>query len=240
MPSLTLPGTKPSRPSYPPPLPVGAPVHPGGADTATRTFRRQKQVGDDIYARWRAAHRPDIEPDVLKGNAGIFSVSDAALTLPGAIAEMQDEAKVATKKANDLIKNSRVKADDVASQIGAQRYSSQWQRSLDAIKDGPKAVAAAQEMVANADDAQIPVLAEELGDYLSSRNLPSGWLPEALADKIPGLREATADAILKARQLAVLQFNHGQLQKAFEKDLAAPKLLDPADQTSEPYSDYTG
>jgi hypothetical protein len=53
---------------------------------------------------------------------------------------------------------------------------------------------------------------------------------------VPGLSDAQADAITKARQHAVLLQNHQNLTKAFEKDLAAPPLLDPAKVTADPYT----
>ena len=234
MSSPALPGTKPTRPSYPPPLPSGTPVDPGGQDNATRAFRRQQQV-TDLYTRWRSAHSPDIDPDVLKGNAGAFSVSDAALMLPEVLAAVKDDADTATRHATELIQGYRV-GKDVASQLSATRYWNRVQRSLDAIKDTPKLVAAAQSLVANAENSETPILSEELGAYLGSRNAPYGWLPDALAHRIPGLAEAQADAILKSRQHAVLAANHQKLQKAMASDTDVPPLLDPANQTSQPYT----
>jgi hypothetical protein len=187
-----------------------------------------------MYSDWRAAHSPDIDPNVLKNNAGAFSVSDAALALPDLLNAVKQDSEGATQKVNDLIKGTRV-GDDTASQIAAQRYWARTQRTLDAIQDPGKVVAAAQNLVANAEDAQTPVLAEELSEYLASRNVPVGWLTDALASKIPGLPKATSDAILKSRQYAVLQRNHNALTNAFSKDVAAPPLSDPAIATATPY-----
>jgi hypothetical protein len=151
---------------------------------------------------------------------------------------LQQEAAVCidTSKANDLVSGTRV-GDDVASQIAAQRWWSRAQRTLDSIKDPAKVAAAARGLVANADDKAVPVIAEELSDYLATRNIPTGWLPDALADRVPGLADAQADATLKARQYAVLAQNHAALKNAIEKDLAAPPLLDPAQVDARPYGD---
>ncbi len=231
----SMPGTRPGRPSYPPPVPVGTPVDPGGADSATRAINRQRQVAD-LYTAWRAAHSTDIAADVLKANAGAFSVSDAALTLPEVLAAVKAEADEATQKTSELIKGTRVGAD-VASQLQAQRVWARAQRNLDAIKDPAKLVAAAQNLVANADDSQIPVLAEELSEYMDSRSAPTGWLPAALASKIPGLADATDNATVLTKQHAILQHNHRALTSAIEKDVAAPELLDPAIATADQYTD---
>lgn len=230
---------KSSRLAYPPPVPVGTPVDPGGTDSATRAYRRQQQVAD-IYSRWRAAHSRDIPMETLKANAGAFAVSDAALTLPEALNAVAKDAEDAVAHVNGLLKSSKVDNTDVAGQIAAQRFWARAQRTLDATNSVPKLVAAAQKLVADADDAQIPTLSEELSDYLTSRNAPTGWLPGALAQRIPGLGDATTAARLRARQLAVLKHNHEGLQKAFAKDLAAPPLMDPSQQNSTPYSDYSG
>jgi hypothetical protein len=233
---MTFPTVKPSRPVYPPPVPVGVPVDPGGDDPATQAIRRQAQVAD-IYTRWREAHSPDIDPNVLKDNAGAFSVSDAALSLPDALAAVQADAAAAKGKVDDLIHGAGVDNTDVAGQISAQRFWARTQRTLDSIKDTPKLVAAAQGLIARADDAQIPCLSEELGDYLASRNAPTGWLDDAYAQRIPGLADAQADRIIKERQRDLLQHNHNVLTNAMAKDLAAPALLDPAAVSSEAYGE---
>jgi hypothetical protein len=189
----------------------------------------------DSYSRWRAAHSPDIDPDVLQSNCGSFAVSDPALQLSDVLDPVKQDTANASQKVNDLIGNTRV-GDDVGSQIAAQRFWARAQRTLDATKDAPKAVAAAQELINSASDAETPVLAEELSSYLASRSLPTDWLSGAVASKIPGLSDAAADSTLKARQLAVLQRNHSALTNAFAKDTAAPQLLDPSTMTSEPYT----
>jgi len=238
--SVALPGTASARgPAFPPPLPKGTPVHPGGDDAATAAYRRQQQVAG-IYSSWRAAHSRDIPPDVLKANAGAFAVSDAALTLPPALDAVKQDAEDAVAQVNDLLKSSKVDDSDVAGQIAAQRFWDRAQRTLDAAQGVPKLVAAAQNLVAHATDAQIPVLNEELGDYLGARNAPSGWVPRALAERIPGMADATETRILRQRHLAVIAQNHAGLQHAFAKDVAAPPLMDPAAQTGEAYSDYSG
>lgn len=78
-----------------------------------------------------------------------------------------------------------------------------------------------QALIASATDSQIPVLSEELDSYLSSRGLPTAWLPQALSTRIPGLSDATADATLKARQLAIVQHNNGALTHSFQKGIPA-------------------
>jgi hypothetical protein len=206
---------------------------PGGRTPAERAHRVQQQTAD-LYTRWRDSFPDGIDPDELKDAAGQFAYSDAALALPDALTAVKDDADGATKKVNELIKGTRV-GDDVASQLAATRYWTRAQRTLDATKDPAKVVAAAQNLIANADDAQVPVLAEELSSYLADRGAPTGWLSDALAAKIPGLADAAADAAVKAKQHAILLQNHNALTNAFAKDVAAPQLIDPAIATAQPY-----
>jgi hypothetical protein len=231
---MTFPGTAPARRVHVPSVPSGTLPDPGGRDSVERAHRLQRQTAD-LYTRWRASFPHGIDPDELKDTSGQFAYSDAALALPDALDAVKVDADSAAKQVNDLIKGMRVDGD-VASQLGAQRYWSRAQRTLDAAKDPAKVVAAAQGLINNADDSQAPVLAEELSSYLASRNVPTDWLTDALASKIPGLSDASAEAIRKSRQYAVLLQNHQRLYHAMEKDVAAPQLLDPAQFTAEPYT----
>ena len=231
---MTFPTVRPARPAYPPPIPSGF-IDPGGKNPAERALRTQAAVHKQ-YSDWRAAHSKDIDPDILKSNAGAFSVSDAALALPPVLGDVKADADAAKAKVDDLVSGQKVDASDVAAQLAADRYWRRAERTLDSIKDTPKLVAAAQDLIANADDAQVPVLAEELSTYLASRNVPTGWLTDALSSRIPGLSDAQADSILKARQAAILAENHARLTNAMAKDLNPAPLLDPYAVDATPYT----
>ena len=186
---MTFPTVRPSRPAYPPPIPSGL-IDPGGKTPVERAMRTQQAVADQ-YTAWRAAHGPNIAPDVLKDNAGAFQVSDAALALQPALDAVRADAEAAQGKVNDLIKGQKV-GNDVEARLAAQSFWHRKERVLDSVKDTPKLVAAVQNLIKSADDVQIPALAEELPDYLASRGAPDGWLPSALASRIPGLDDAQA------------------------------------------------
>jgi len=213
-------------------LPGSFPI-PVAVTPLSAAHRLQQQTAD-LYSRWRGSFPDGIDPDELKDAAGQFAYSDAALALPDALSAVESAANAATRRVSDLVKGTRVGAD-VASQLAAQRYWARAQRNLDAAKDPAKVVAAAQNLIANADEGQTRVLAEELADYLASRSVPAGWLPDALALKIFGLSNAAADAIQKAKQHAILLQNYNALTNAFAKDIAAPQLLDPTIATATPY-----
>ena len=174
--------------------------------------------------------------DTLKRNAGAFAESPVAGQLSPVLAAVSDDHQAATKRVQDLIKNAGVD-NDPGNRAFAQQYSDRKKAVLDSIKDHSKAVAAARDLLANADDAEVPVLNEQLTDYLTSRNLPTGWLPGALAAKLPGLADATSDAIVKARQRDIIRHNHAALTNAIKKDHAAPPLIDPGTATAIPYTD---
>jgi hypothetical protein len=233
---VTFPTVRPARPAYPPRIPSGF-IDPGGKTPVERALRTQQAVADH-YTACRAAHSPNIDPDMLKDNAGAFQVSDAALALAPALDAVKADADAAKAKVNDLVKGQKVDASDVAAQLAAERLWRRRERTLNAIEDTPKLVSAARDLIANASDAEIPVLSEELGSYLASRNVPTGWMTDALAGRIPGLADAQADAILKSRQSAIVAHNHAGLANAMAKDLPAPRLLDPYSDAvnSKPYT----
>jgi hypothetical protein len=230
---MTFPTVKPARRDYPPEVHRGGVPDQGGKTPVEHAFRTQTAVKDD-YTRWRQDHSPNIPPEVLKANAGAFAVSDAALQLPGVLKAVHQNAKDAAAKVNDILRGARV-SDDNVEQVKAQRFWARAQRSLDACKDPAKLVAAAQDLIANADDADIPTIAEELTDYLASRGVAAGWIPTALAQRVPGLADAQTEAILAHRQHAVLLQNDRHLRNAMAKDVAAPPLQDPSLVNSEPY-----
>ncbi|SRX94088.1 hypothetical protein [Nocardia brasiliensis ATCC 700358] [Mycobacterium shimoidei] len=95
------------------------------------------------------------------------------------------------------IHDARV-VDDVAAKLAAQSYWHRKERALDSIKDTPKTIQAVRDLISTADDTQVAVLAEELGDYLASRSMPTDWLPDALAAKLPGLADSQADRMSRS------------------------------------------
>ncbi|OBI90966.1 hypothetical protein A9X00_18240 [Mycobacterium sp. 1245805.9] len=159
------------------------------------------------------------------------------MALGPALDAAKAHADAAGAKVDGAVKGQRVDTSDVAAQLAADRFWRRAERTLESITGAPKLAQAAQDLIANANDAQIPVLAEELGPYLASRNVPTGWLSNALAARVPGLSDAQADATLLARQYAVLAQNHANLTKAFAADTNPPPLLDPYSEaiTSVPY-----
>lgn len=232
---MTFPTVRPSRPAYPPPIPSGF-IDPGGKTPVEWALRTQQAVAQQ-YSDWRAAHSPNIAPDVLRDNAGAFAVSDAALALQPALDAAKADADVAQSRVDDLIKGQKV-SNDVEARLAAQSFWHRKERVLDSVTDKAKLVAAVQELIRSAPDDQIANLAEELPDYLASRGVPSDWLPNALASRVPGLDDAQAEATLKAKQHAVLAQNHAALTKAIANDNPPPPLYNPysATITAKPYT----
>ncbi len=167
----------------------------------------------------------------------LYGYSDGALALQPAMDAVKAHVDSITGKVGEALKGVRV-ADDQGSQIQAQRFWQRAERGLSAAAkkgQGP-AVAAAQRLVAEADDAQVAVIAEGLRPWMADNGLPAGWLPNALADKL-GMSDVVADANLAQKQHAMLLQNHGMLQRSFANDVDPQPLLDPYSVTAEPYSD---
>jgi hypothetical protein len=242
---MTFPTVRSARPAYPPPVP-GFNADVGGRDSVEHTFRTQHAVHQQ-NTDWRAAHSPDIDPQILKDNAGAYQISDAALALAPALDAMKADADAAQAKADALVWGQKVDPTDVAAQLVAQAFWNRKKPVLDSSSPA-KAADAARQMISNADPAEIPVLARELPDYFLSRNVPTDWLTSALASRVPGADEAQRQATLLAKHHAVLAQNDSNLRNAFAKDLNPPQLLDPysplvtADTytNGEPYDPRTG
>jgi hypothetical protein len=230
-----LPGTRPSRPAYPPPIP-GFNADVGGQTPVEHAYRTQQAVAQQ-YSDWRAAHSPNIAPEVRRDNAGAFSISDASLALKPALDAVKADADAAQGKVDDLVKGQKV-GNDVEARPAAQAFWHRKERVLDSVSDKGKLVGAVQDLIRSAPDEQVANLAEELPDYLASRGVPSDWLAGALGQRVPGLDDAQAEATLKAKQHAVLAANHASLTKAIANDNPPPTLLDPysAAITSKPYT----
>jgi hypothetical protein len=64
---------KPSRPSFPPPVPTAEVPEPDAALPPAQRAHALYTAAAQQFAGWRAAHSPDIDPDVLKANAGAFA-----------------------------------------------------------------------------------------------------------------------------------------------------------------------
>lgn len=219
---MTMPGTKPARQTFPPPVPTAGVPDPGDGEPAVRAHTVQTAVAQQ-YQAWRDAHPADIDPDVLKANAGAFSDAPAMQQLLPTLRAVEADADQAGKGVTEVVNGTRVTPDNEA------RANRVWQnavRVLDAKSNPAQVADAARKLVANAGD-DLPVIVESLGPYLESRSVPTDWLADAYADAIPGLSDAHAEAARKTKQLAIVRSNHQRLTSAVAKDLAAPQLLDP-------------
>jgi hypothetical protein len=232
---MTFPTVRPSRVQFPPPVPTSGVTDPGGKTPAEQTHRLQTEVAKQ-YQVWRDAHSPDIDPDILKANAGAFAQAPAMAQLGPALKAVEQDADQAGRKVADTVSNTRVAPEQEA------RANRVWQnavRVLDGKSSQSQIVSAARDLIANAGD-DLPVFVESLGPYLESRNVPTGWLPAAYAEAIPGLSDAVDDAAVKTKQLAMVRSNYQRLTNAVAKDLAAPQLLDPSTVTAAPYTNPAG
>jgi hypothetical protein len=228
---MTFPTVRSARPSFPPPVPTAPLPDPGGRSPSEAAYRTQASVVNAYHA-WRAAHSPNIDPDVLKGNAGAFSTSGPAQQLSPALAPMEQAVDDANHKVTDLIKAQTVAPEDVPA---ANWYWQSAVRNFDATNGPAQIASAAQALIANADAAQQRALADQLPSYLASRNVPTGWLPGALAAGVDGLSDAVADAKVATKQLGVLRQNYSQITAAMAKDLAVQGIMDPASVTADDY-----
>jgi hypothetical protein len=154
------------------------------ATPADAPFSNSADIGASVRrasvtARRRRARprpRPHDRFEDLRDAAGAYANSGPAQQL--SLDEAEQDADDAARRVNDLIKGTRVGPEE-ADQLAAQRVWARAQRSLDAAQDQGAIVAAAQKLLDGASESELPVYAEELGSYLATRNVQSGWLSRA-------------------------------------------------------------
>jgi hypothetical protein len=217
---------RPSRPSFPPPVPTAEVPEPDASLPPAQRAHALQTAAVQQYSQWRAAHSPDIDPNVLRQNAGAFAAAPVITKqLPAALSDVAADADQAKQRVRDTLSGATVKPDDEAR---ASRVWARYVRLLDSKPSPPEVSAAARELVANADPADVAVLREELPSYLESRSAPSDWLDSALAQRIPGAADAAAESRLKQKQLAVVRDNHERILHTVKADVAPPYLVDPS------------
>ncbi|OBI40893.1 hypothetical protein A5708_24780 [Mycobacterium colombiense] len=198
----------------------------GGGDPIEHAARVQSAARQQFHD-WRRSFSPNVSPEDRRDSANWFTTSDAAQALKPALDAARAHADEAQATVDAAVKGQRVDTTDVAAQLAADRFWRRTERTLDSIKDQGKLVSAARDLIANATDAELPVINEELSAYLSSRGISTAWLNSTLAQRVPGVDDLRDDAALKSKRVAVLRLNHNGLVKAFANGTPAPELVDP-------------
>lgn len=226
---MTLPGTAPARRAYPPPVPPFDANAVGGRDPIEHAARVERAAADG-YDQWRKSFSPHVSGEDRRDSANWFATSDAAQALRPALDAARAHADEAERKAKAGVDGMAVPDDkhDAARRI--------WERSryqLDAAGDVPAKVDVAQRLLANAQGLELATLKEEVPAYFAAFKLaggkpvPTDWITDALAARVPGNNDARAEAALRAKRVAVLNANHNSLARAFAAGTPAPPLLDP-------------
>lgn len=219
-----------------PPVPTGTPPDPGGADSVERASRRQQQVAQ-AYQAYRQSIPDGVSPDELRDSAGLFGVSDHALTLQPALDAVAADADAANQRLADLTKGTEVPNDQTGQ---AQMIWARAKDRLDKAKTVAQKAAIAQDLIAGADGLTLATYQAELPFYAKTEGIPSDWMPAAFAARIEGGADAVANANKLAKQHAILLRNHQALTRAMSQNTDVPRLLDPATVSDQPYSNPTG
>ena len=155
---------------------------------------------------------PTYSPDGLAKQCAVFKGTDAMGAATAAVKAVNDLADAAAQNVADVRKSLSTSDGDVSTAMAAQAYWNRKVRLLDSIADGPQLLSAAQGLVADASPPEIAVLATELPDYLTSRHqADTSWLDTAIANQVPDLAQAIADASVAAKAAAVTNWNYQQL-----------------------------
>jgi hypothetical protein len=201
-------GGRPPQPDYPQPH-VPATTFTGG-DVVQRADARIRYAGkqftehrDTVEANRAARHYGD---DYAKAAVENFGNTECAKDADAAVTEVRawrDEAAEAVAAERAKLTTQA----DTASQIAAQR---QWDRSraqLDAARNAGQVTAAARNLLANAQGAEVAVLAEELKPYLDAAGAPTAWVEDAIAQAVPSYQAAKSELSDRERKLIKLEHN---------------------------------
>ena len=177
-----------------------------------------------------------IDRDSLTDEGLLAAVAHAAERPTTAIAEteraVQDLAR-STAERVESIRNGLSWRGDLAAEMRAGRTWERLRRILDGTPPN-RVTSVAHELVGEADPAELGVLAEELGSYLKSRQLPAGWLTAALTDVSPELKQAAERAAKAVKAQQIVEANARSLRKAMTAarqtgSWRKPPLINPAE-----------
>jgi hypothetical protein len=168
---------------------------------------------------------------------GLLAVVAGAAKRPTtAIAEAERAVQDLTRSTAERVESIRNELSprgDLAAEMRAGRTWERFRRILDGAPPN-RVIGVAHELVGEADPAELGVLAEELGPYLKSRQLPADWLAAALTDVSPELKQAAERAAKAVKAQQIVEANVRSLRKAMTAarqtgSWRKPPLINPAE-----------
>ena len=177
-----------------------------------------------------------IDRNSLTDEGLLAVVADAAERPTATIAAAERAAQDLARSTADRIEsihNGLSSRADLAAEMRAGRTWERLRRILDGTPPN-RVTGMAHQLVGNADPAELGVLAEELGPYLKSRQLPADWLTTALTDVSPELKQAAERAAKAVKAQQIVEANARSLRKAMTAarqtgSWRKPPLINPAD-----------
>lgn len=163
-------------------------------------------------------------PEGLHNQIGAFAESPAAQQIDDAIGlAAQREADAEAHVADVLAKLSP--QGDVAAELRSTRAWNRAQRQLDAVPSD-RVPEMARTLIANADDAELGVLLQELPSFLASKGQASDWLTLVVAERLPELADAQRKLKLARQARPQIEFDAQRLRDRITKT-TAPKAYEP-------------
>jgi hypothetical protein len=171
-------------------------------------------------------HRDHYSPDGFRAQVAEFANTDAAAAVDAAVSQVRERADEAATQV-DKLRRSLSSHSDAVAEMRAGRYWVRTQRILDNTGNA-KLFGVAQNLITEADRAELAVLLEELPAYCESRGQSTSWLDAAVGQAVPEYGAARA-RLTKAQQArTVIEYNAKALHRGFAEGRPPTVLADPA------------
>lgn len=155
-----------------------------------------------------------------------FSDTPAAKAVDQGVAEVQARRDSAQKTLEEIY--AELSPDgDTAAELRATRYWNRTKAVLDTLNTD-EMVSAAQNLIANADHAELGTLLQELGSYVTSRGHTTEWIEPTVARVVPEFARARAQLTKAQQSLQIAEYNAKALRRSFTEGRTTTVLVDPA------------
>jgi hypothetical protein len=166
-------------------------------------------------------------PEGIAEQIALFKNTAAAKAVDRAVDSVRARRDQAQAQVDKLRKDLSP-AGDTAAELRATRYWNRTKAILDASKNTH---GTAQELIKNADRTELGTLLEELGPYLTARNITSEWIHTVVAQAVPEYGTATKQLKKAAAAVLLTESNARTLRRAFDTGQPNAVLADPYSNT---------
>ena len=190
-------------------------------NTFTNAREQQQRYYDNLH------HNRDLySQDGIRAAVTALADSDVARSVERAQQEVHQRVDELAAEEQQILANL-CPPGSTDEELRRGRTVARAERVLNAKTGTGGVAAAAQQLVANAEPAEVGVLAQELPSMLAAKGAPAGWLPAEIAKKVPALG-AIQDKLATARQAqTVIDYDANLMRNGLRKGTVPVTIVDP-------------